>query len=1622
MERHGFNPQEISGGKKKFVITDISEGLEAKAKDVALDKSTESTEKPKGFWNKVKNFGKTIWKRSEIFQTKERYKAEKEMRQSGNLFAHEEGKDKKDAHNKEVAAITNRFTASAEFEDEFIHKAAGEKIDRLGNSAAEQTIKTDIQELVRGYIRGTIDEAHFFAAKERIFAGVRGVKPEALGKGKMYADNLFEIAKWAKEEVRLQVEQRVDHEAAINNLDLNFEVVVGKAKAGVRTEAQFNAADRIVDKIQRWTGGMFNEKSVAVGVAIANTFFTKVVQGSVRRAASVFGLGMLASGAAAAGRESRKLEVERMQHAREKAQGKNVKNPALAKRREELEQSRIQTKSAKDLEAGLKTSLFDKLAGREAKDLTEVEYNQALAALSDIKSRIKISDAGIVVNPKTHKWQFWRDNKAKRVDLIGYSDIARVDQERADLDMFVYKARAELNKWAVAHGKDFKADLQAKIDDVSLELWKGDKGIEKQVQIFKKLKRKKVLMAFGKGALIGGAIGLAAQEIHAFADPHRHGIVEHYAKSLLWGHPAPHVPGGEVTLAEGIRRRVEEQIDHSGGHGTTFLNLHERVVDGGHHFKLPEGYELAKDGHGGYQIADHGRVITDSFKLKPDGSLTPEAQKYLADHGFGPHADLSHLHDTSGQHLAEQGHHLTLEETKHQFPGMSKHYRVDWHDNPGPHYSSIHHKLIEFEGKQQELFLEQAKDGTVSMDGRMVVKNLIENLRDRLNDPQFGLNPDGSFDQKLIDLREKLVGWVQDGTLQDHLQVAVIPTDAANHAGLSYLYEGALGSKIALPHEISSLFTDKSMLHDGHLPFKFMEFRIDGHVIATAKGHDFGMAHGIGVPGGHEGYPVTVLGKPENPSDFITVPPYLVPVGRRKGLEEMERVEGWPPLPYYEQSEGYYYGQGDVKRLRAYRNGENGYRQIEQQLRAHAIAQRANGQKDTPHQIIIDRLDILRQYPNVPEQQKNVLERECIKFNERYFGLDKAQYLSVSNFIENEMERIRRQMENLLLEQAKVGETPFPKEFYEQAPMVKGLERSEEIIICPSPYTGLGDAVLAAPLLVALERYFKQKKWNKKVIFITRHVDLFKSLEQQYPGMVEVISDVNKEKFFENRGKKERFIFKFWNQLGEDDYKSFGLTEEQANDPSYAIKANFQSWVMEECPVGRGQIRKYQNIPARLCRGFEIMSGTKLSPDIYDDDDLNEFIKPTPAQKIQAEQLRVKYNISPGEKVIGITVGSGLRPKEYAPEQWEKAIRGICQKYPQAHILLIEDNNQDRMNRYNPTFDGLISSGFNISRVEEGRGLKNIAAIMSLVDCTITPDTGLGHYSAALGKPNIMLTLVNPVLWSTNRTVRVMHPKAQEVYKSGHGVYDAIWEPRFKDEYYAVNESGERVGISQIEPEKIVSAVDTVLGQNFSIPEALKIEIKTNFEQNPFQYIYGDGITQARWRGMPPSRLPKEIFNAYGFSDADYAQAEAAARATNIGGVSMPGRILLELTKRVVLNNNSKVDEWQAANPNQYKIWALDVLEGGLQRSFDSGTLTNETINELAVGLKISPDDIIDRAYDKHPSWKNEARDRLRRARVVRNSVEGDRILRQTLQDIQAGMPLPTSRPRTRTRPAPPAP
>jgi hypothetical protein len=900
-ERPGYIPEEFKGDKKRIVFADISEAAEAQAADVAAARMTEKPEEyanqPKG-WKKffsgnfLKTSAKRIWKHNlwePYYQQKEKRKAKETILDSGNLYANEEGSGNTASHDQAVKDITSRFEVAEEFKEDFIHEAAGEQRQVLGNDRQANILKNRILSLARQFAGRDLNDpqvlSEFNARQQQLFTHFKtseAVDKEVLGKGEMFASNLLEVVKWMQEQVR----QATDQQAALERLGDDFQIVVGKAKAGVRTEAQFNAVDNVVDIIQKHTHGVFNEATVSAAVAVVYSVGKKVVSGSVKRAATFLGVGMGAMGVTSALKESRKIEMERAQHAREMAQGRKVEgDESKAERRKEVEESRIEFKKAKDLEAELNRTLFDRLQSKDISQLTETEYQEAMRAVAEIDTRIKISDKGVNLKPKTSRWQFWRSNQTKKIDLIGYSDITQVENERNSLDIAKTKAKLALKRWAEANGgRNFNNDLVQASDNHINVIFNGDKGILKQQERFKAMKRKRVLQAFKKGALWGGALGTLVQEVRAGFDGDLHGLADR-AGDYIKGVKHFVKKDEEVTLLEGALRRGQEYFDspvHAAG------PPHDEIL-GSQTFRMHDGIKWVEDSTTGdpndfYLTDASGTRLSENLELNPDRSLTPDAKKWLVDHGYSINETLnSKVNGFQG---------LDAAETKKMFPSLTEHARVDWHDEPGQYWSEIHKAWLEFEGKQQMGYLEKVGD-KVFLNTSKVIANFKEEVMERLNDPHFGqvagyTNPDGTpfVDTKMVHLKEEILKAIKSGELEKRFQAVIIPTDGANKEGLSDIFEGADSKGRIYLGDWSKYFTDPKMLRDGHLPVRFLEMRFMGHVIGTAQGSPEIAS-----------VPITEIipGPGERP--IIVVPPFPAYAPGRKPLESTIRIVEPPPPP-----------------------------------------------------------------------------------------------------------------------------------------------------------------------------------------------------------------------------------------------------------------------------------------------------------------------------------------------------------------------------------------------------------------------------------------------------------------------------------------------------------------------------------------------------------------------------------------------------------------------------------------------------------------------------------------------------------------------------------------------------
>ncbi|MEN9582503.1 MAG: hypothetical protein RL641_457 [Candidatus Parcubacteria bacterium] len=455
--------------KFNVAIVDVSDSIETQARDVAEARMA----RDKGELTGVSGWFKKVFKHNlgrEVYRQTEINKARKEIMDTDNLYAGE-GADKQ-VYMDAKEAVVGRFMEDYK---EAVHEDAGEKKGKLGQENSEDVAtKKEIETLIKSFASGKIDQAVFLQEKDQILESVRQSKAEYFDSGKKYADNLLQVAE--------HIKANIAHYEGLEKLDLNLDVVIGRARTGARTEAQFNAVDRLVEKFSQRTGGkgtaLINEATVGLAGGIAMSILNKTVPAFAKSKLlqwMTFGATTAIAAGTAAYKEGYRLSDERKQHAREMAKG-DVSEPG-AKRREEMENYRYLTKSSEYI---LKSLSFEKEKGDVAKD----KIQTSLLGLIDLEARIKLSDS-------------------RKIDLIGYSDSTKIEKERWDLDIARAKAKVELRKLAVegkvdTKGLDFDKHLESLVQTQINGLRFGGEGIDQKDQAFKKMRSRKMWKAAGR--------------------------------------------------------------------------------------------------------------------------------------------------------------------------------------------------------------------------------------------------------------------------------------------------------------------------------------------------------------------------------------------------------------------------------------------------------------------------------------------------------------------------------------------------------------------------------------------------------------------------------------------------------------------------------------------------------------------------------------------------------------------------------------------------------------------------------------------------------------------------------------------------------------------------------------------------------------------------------------------------------------------------------------------------------------------------------------------------------------------------------------------------------------------
>ncbi len=849
-----INPNPQKKEKRKIVLVDTEHVAESEARDFADMSTTAEKSTLKGF----KGFFKKMWKHNiarEYYHQKEIVKARKSIYEKENVFANQE--IDKNAHKEAMDAIVERF--ESEYED-MIDREAGESKDKLPEGHETNALKSGLQYLIRRYASGEISEGSFEEEKKRQLAFFREAFPKALPSAKMFADNIFEIAKESR--------QAVEHGMSIDELDLDFDIVLGKAKSALRTEANFTVVDKAIDKIKRVPilGHLFNETTVAL-VASSFLFTSKKILSSKVASLITFGGSAVVASSFAGMIENMRVKAERRQHLRERAKGMTFE--AGAERREEMEKTQYDMVNAKatiDQLTSLLASIKSEGAGNESERALQDKVNEMLAELSDLEARIKIGNE-------------------KKIDLIAYSNITEVEKEKKDLLTIRAEAKVELRRLLALYpslrtptGQHFDAYLTSQIEAEIRGLKGGEAGIEAKDKLFRKMKRKKVGAMMGKTFIAGLLIGTAAQEIGAAVSSEQQGLVDSIiGKEDVVGHSAHMTPLGGAA---------QEVRDLFTGHHMhmSMDNAHTFDLNGAH-MNLPEGVDMVANPDGTVDILRDGAPFAEDVPLSfdADGSLTQASIDALRGHGID--ASFEQLTVINGTEITES----PSEYIDHHPDATQNADRTLWYDNDTP-------KPV-FDQNELKLWWGAPGNDGIDADG-----NYVFNVEHMTSGGSFhdSLSVDA---QKLLAEGKLKMQFSLSSETQDHVFQVPIDTN---------------GNAIIDPDsEIGKLFFENS---NGHAVFlgRYAEVvqsmgTVNGveqvHVLATHVGHGLdSVKDTIPGPAG-----VNTIGVPV---DYDIYPPPFIPVVGRRPLEPGVYKNFNTKVPLFVSSErglgpyGYGYGYG----------------------------------------------------------------------------------------------------------------------------------------------------------------------------------------------------------------------------------------------------------------------------------------------------------------------------------------------------------------------------------------------------------------------------------------------------------------------------------------------------------------------------------------------------------------------------------------------------------------------------------------------------------------------------------------------------------------------------------------
>lgn len=585
----------------------------------------------KGIWKG--NIAKDYYRQKYIQEARSEIEANQDILTHHDVTAEQRG--------RAMTATIQRFQSEY---DESIHTAAGERRAELGT---DSDIANGLKNLIRQYAEGNLGDEALLEERTRVIEAYREANgDELLGPGKVRIDNILTIAQ--------SVKGAVEHGESLDRVMNSMKVIAGEARSGVRTEARYSKVDRVIEKLNRSKiGSLVGPEIIAASVTTAASLLRLGSHKVVGALAMTVAPG-ISAGLFAGLRENKRVKDERTQHAREMAMGNQFEEGA--KRREQIEETRYLTASADEL-----TSILRERFGDGVLDSDEA-LSRALAALGAVETRVSMSDA-------------------RNIDLISYSSVAAIDEERFALDIARAEAKTILEQRLDATtrqrlGLDENASLQAMLEEQAT-LFQGcmEKDMSKKDKAFQKLKARRVAMATATGVLAGLTLGVMAQEGIASLSDTREGLVEQ-----LWNAKDSPINGEQhQTLLYGL---VHGDNSHTISVHHPPSNLYESQGLGkSGEISISSDHSLVHNPNGTLSLVDKsGHITVNQLAVNPDGSLPASTLDTLSSHGMTVE-NLSHTIDT----VTNEQQTVSVADYIAEHPGQTTHITRDlWYDNNTP--------------------------------------------------------------------------------------------------------------------------------------------------------------------------------------------------------------------------------------------------------------------------------------------------------------------------------------------------------------------------------------------------------------------------------------------------------------------------------------------------------------------------------------------------------------------------------------------------------------------------------------------------------------------------------------------------------------------------------------------------------------------------------------------------------------------------------------------------------------------------------------------------------------------------------------------------------------------------